>query len=271
MCVCKCVCPCVVRLGVGGVVMKRKKGELSTPSSTTNRIFWTPSSSMEQEKVKRENLCCSNALSGAVKGFCVDHFFFNGSLSPFPSPSLTLSCYQSINVHRTHTHDKRREKVRGRAICSSVRSSIHSLLSVLCNSPAVRVCVCTCVYTFSTSSFSLSPSYVYVHAYTRTGGRKVVQRSISLSHVLSASIVHSLTLCKDQNSYTRIRQTGRRTNNCCSRSMFLPINMHINEIEKKKEINRSIYNTINQCMRKLNHRLEMIISASVYYIYKLNF
>jgi len=137
-------------------VMKRKKGELSTPSSTTNRIFWTPSSSMEQEKVKRENLCCSNALSGAVKGFCVDHFFFNGSLSPFPSPSLTLSCYQSINVHRTHTHDKRREKVRGRAICSSVRSSIHSLLSVLCNSPAVRVCVCTCVYTFSTSSFSLS-------------------------------------------------------------------------------------------------------------------
>jgi len=82
-------------------------------------------------------------------------------------------------------------------------------------------------------SLSLVRVCVYVHAYTRTGGRKVVQRSISLSHVLSASIVHSLTLCKDQNSYSRIRQTGRRTSNCCSRLMFLQINMNINEIEKE--------------------------------------
>jgi hypothetical protein len=180
--------------------------------------------------MKRENLCCSNTLSAAVKGFCVNHFLSNGSLS---LPLLrSYAIRVSMHVERTR---QERKKVRGRAICSSVRSSIHSLLSVLCNSPAAHMCVCTCVYTLFTSSSSLSCVCVCTHTYTHTGGRKVVQRSISLSHVLSASIVHSLTLCKDQNSYTRIRQTGRQTSYCCSQSMFLQVNMHINETEEEKK------------------------------------
>jgi len=123
-----------------------------------------------------------------------------------------------------------------------VRLSVH--LSILCCLSSVTLLLCMCayvrVYILSPHLHSLSLSCVCVRAHTHTGGRKVVQRSISLSHVLSACIVHSLTLCKDQNSYTRIRQTGRRTSNCCSRSMFLQINMHINEIDRKKEINRFI-------------------------------
>jgi hypothetical protein len=43
------MCLYVVRLGVGDDESgnEEKKGELSTPSSTTNRIFWTPPSSRE--------------------------------------------------------------------------------------------------------------------------------------------------------------------------------------------------------------------------------
>jgi hypothetical protein len=70
----------------------------------------------------------------------------------------------------------------------SVRSSIHSLLSVLCNSPAAHVCVCIRVYMHSLHLLSPSPVCVCVH--THTGGRKVAQRSILLSHVLSTSIVY---------------------------------------------------------------------------------
>jgi hypothetical protein len=179
--------------------------------------------------MKRENLCCSNTLSAAVKGFCVNHFLSNGSLSP----SYTFSCYQSINARRIHTIGEERKFV----VEPFVRLSVH--LSILCCLFSVTLLLCICayvrVYKLYSHLLSLSCVHIHTHTYTRTGGRKVVQRSISLSHVLSASIVHSLTLCKDQNSYTRIRQTGRQTSNCCSQSMFLQVNMHINDSDKEEE------------------------------------
>lgn len=181
---CKCVCPCVLKLGVGGVNDEEKRGELSTPSSTTNRNFWTLSSSMEQENAERKNLYCSYILSAAVKGFGVDHFLFNGSFSL--SLSLTLSCYQSISARRIHTTREKRKFVVEPFVRLSVHlSTLYCLSSVtllLCMRSYVRVyilslhllslsvsllcvCVCTSIYSYwwpkgcSEVNFALARSF----------------------------------------------------------------------------------------------------------------
>lgn len=159
---------------------------------------------------ERENLCCGNALSVAVEGFCVDHFLFNGSLSLL-SPSYILSCYQSINARRIHTTREERKFV----LEPFVRLSVH--LSILCCLSSVTLLLCMCayvrVYTFCSHllSFPLALLCLSACTHARIGGRKVVQRSLSLSHILPAAIVHSLVQCKDQNFYIRIRQAERQT------------------------------------------------------------
>ena len=142
---------------------EEKKGELSTPSSATNRIFWTPSSSTAQEKAKRKNLCCSNVLSAAVKGFCVDHFLFKRL-----SLSLSRSYYRSINPRQACTTSEQRKSV-ARAICSSVHPFIPSVLPVLCSSPAAHVHVSMCLCISFLLIFFLSSVSVRLPS-TRPGG-----------------------------------------------------------------------------------------------------
>ncbi len=145
---------CYVRLGVEGDDEKKKKeNSQRRPSSTTNRIFWTPSSSTEQEKAKRENLCCSNVLSTAAKGFCVDHFLFNGSLSPSPT-SRTLSCYQSINARKTYRTRKERKFV----VEPFVRPSVHLSIRCCLFSAALLLCMRTYVRVYILSPHLLSVS-----------------------------------------------------------------------------------------------------------------
>lgn len=229
--------------------MKREKGELSTPSSTTNRIFWTPSSSIEQEKTKRENLCCGNALSVAVEGFCVDHFLFNGSLSLSLLLPPIFSHAIKVSIHVEYTRQTKREKVRARAICSTVRSSIHSLLSVLCNSPAVHVRLCTCVYTLFTSSFFPFRSLVYMCVRTHT--LALVAERLLRGQFRSRIFFRQplFILWANVKIKTFISGLDKRAY-CCSRSMFLQVNIHIDETkeeQKRRRRNQSIsVNTINQ-------------------------
>lgn len=84
------MCACFVKLGVGidESTDEGKEGELSTPSSSTNRIFLDVAVEQSVREMKRKNLCYSNALNAAVKGFGVDHFL-----------SLSFSLVGRVSMH----------------------------------------------------------------------------------------------------------------------------------------------------------------------------
>jgi hypothetical protein len=152
-------------------------------------------------------------LSAAVKRFCVDHFLFNGSLTHSLSPPFTLTYYQSINARTAHMTRGGRKFVVKSFVRPSVRSSIHSLLSVLCNSPAAHVCVCIRVYMHSLHLLSPSPVCVCVCILTLVAERLL--RGQFCSRTFSLRPLSIMVLCKDQNSYIRIRPTDRRASHGC--------------------------------------------------------
>ncbi len=186
--VCKCVCPCVVRLGVGGGDEEKKKENSQrrrrrrTESSGRHRRVWS-------KKKRRERICAAAPRWAPLWRDSASITFSLTALSP--SLSLTLSCYQSINARRTHTTSEGRKFV----IEPFVRLSVH--LSILCCLFSVtlllRICAHVRVYILSPHLLFLSLLCVCVcmcaciHSYWWSKGCSEVTFALARSFCIHCS------------------------------------------------------------------------------------
>lgn len=167
-----------MRLGVGGGNEERKRRTLNAVVVDEQNLLDATVEYRARKNEERKNLCCGNALSVAVEGFCVDHFLFNGSrslsLSPFASPSYILSCYQSISTRRIHTTKEESERERKFVLEPFVRLSVHLSILYCLSSVTLLLCMCAYVRVYTLCSHLLSFPFallcicMYVHTHTRS-------------------------------------------------------------------------------------------------------